>query len=316
MTQRFTQLFPLWVAGAAALTFVEPRIFTWFTGPWITWGLAFIMLGMGITLTVDDFRRVTRIPYQVFLGTFLHFTVMPALGWSAAKLFGLDDPFAVGIILVACCPCGTASNVINYLAKSDVPLAVTITAVSTLAAVIMTPLLTGALAGSRMNVDGAGLLISTGQVILAPVTLGILIKRFAPAAADRILPFSPPAAVVIIVMIVASVLGSNRDAIVAAGLRLLAAVVFLHGGGFLIGYLLARIFLNKTASRTISVEVGMQNSGLAVVLARANFANPLVAVPGAISSFVHSAIGSILAAFWRRSSIIQENSFENPDHAH
>lgn len=288
------------MAIAGAITFYAPWIFTWFNAPMITWGLSFIMLGMGITLTFEDFRRVSRIPLQVVLGTFLHFTVMPALGWTGAKLFSLSDPFAVGLILVACCPCGTASNVINYLAKSDVPLAVTITAISTVAAVAMTPILTGMLAGSRMTVDALGLLGSTLQVILLPVTLGILLKRLLPRAADAILPFSPPAAVIIIVMIVGSVLGQNRTQIIEAGPSLLGAVVFLHAGGFLIGFLFARIFLDRIASRTISVEVGMQNSGLAVVLARTNFANPLVAVPGAISSFVHSAIGSVLAVYWRK----------------
>jgi len=293
----------MWVAISAVLAFYNPPLFTWFKGPFITWGLSFIMLGMGVTLTIDDFRRVAKIPLQVFLGTFLHFTVMPFLGWSGAKLFGLSDAFAVGLILVACCPCGTASNVINYLAKSDVPLAVTITAISTVAAVAMTPVLTSFLAGSRMEVDVAALFLSTLQVILAPVTLGVLAKRFLPEITETILPIAPPAAVVIIALIVASVLGSSSDSIIEGGLRLLGAVLFLHGTGFFLGYFLARIFLGKISSRTISVEVGMQNSGLAVLLAKANFANPLVAVPGAISSFCHSAIGSLLAAYWRNRSV-------------
>ena len=296
---RFTELFPLWVGLAGALSFFRPEFFTWFSGSWITIGLGIIMLGMGLTLTLEDFRRVFKIPYQVFLGVFLHFTVMPFLGWSGAKLFALSSPLAVGLILVACSPCGTASNVINYIARSDVPLAVTITAVSTLLAVAMTPLLTGLLAESRMDVDAWGLILSTLQVIFLPVSAGIVLNYFFPEKTKKILPVSPVFAVVVIALIVGSILGSNRQAILDGGFRLIGAVLFLHGSGFILGYFLARIFVSEISSRTISVEVGMQNSGLAVVLARANFANPLVAVPGAISSFCHSAIGSFLAAWWR-----------------
>ncbi|MCE9597392.1 MAG: bile acid:sodium symporter family protein [Spirochaetia bacterium] len=300
ITSATTALFPLWVVVAGGLSFFYPGMFTWFTGPWITWGLGIIMLGMGLTLTLEDFKRVGKIPGAVILGILLQYTVMPFLGWASGRLFNLPDPLAVGLILVSCCPGGTASNVISYLARADVPLSVTMTALSTIIAVALTPLLTDFLAGSRMEVDAAGLFLSTVQVVLIPVALGVLIQRYFKRFTAAILPFAPPVAVLTIVLIVASILGANRELIKSSGLVLLAAVFLLHGGGFLLGYLFARLLVPESAARTISIEVGMQNSGLGVVLARANFTNPLVAVPSAISSLFHSVIGSALAAIWSR----------------
>lgn len=300
ITNTFTTLFPLWVVVAGAVSFFYPFLFTWFTGLWITWGLGIIMLGMGLTLTLEDFKRVSKMPGAVFLGIVLQYTVMPFAGWFSARIFNLPDPLAVGLILVACCPGGTASNVISYLARADVPLSVTMTAISTILAVVLTPFLTDQLAGSRMEVDAVGLFLSTVQVVLIPVALGVLIQRYFKRFTSAILPFAPPVAVLTIVLIVASILGANRQLIESSGLVLLGAVFTLHALGFLVGYVLSRFLVSETAARTISIEVGMQNSGLGVVLARANFANPLVAVPSAISSLFHSVIGSALAAVWSR----------------
>lgn len=148
--------FPLWALLASLLALYEPTLFTWFTGPLITIGLGVIMLGMGLTLEFEDFRRVSTRPRVVVLGLVLQYTVMPLLGWGIGLAFGLPAPFAVGLILVACCPGGTASNVVTYLARADVPLSVTMTACSTLAAAAMTPSLTALLAGSRVDVPAGG----------------------------------------------------------------------------------------------------------------------------------------------------------------
>ena len=267
----------------------------------IVWGLAVIMIGMGITLEFNDFRRVARMPRQVAIGVITHFTIMPLLGWSIARGFELEPQLAVGLILVACCPCGTASNVVNYIARSDVALSVLMTLCSTFAAVVMTPLLTQWLAGAYVDVDGWSLFINTLQVVAAPVLLGMVLNRYTPRLVRTVLPAAPLLSVTVIALICASIIGSNAQTVKDAGLRLLGAVALLHGGGFALGYWLARLLrLDEIVCRTISIEVGMQNSGLGAVLARSSFPQlALAPVPAAISASFHSIIGSLLAAWWR-----------------
>jgi BASS family bile acid:Na+ symporter len=296
-----TNAFPLWVLCASVLALWRPGLFTWFSGPLIPMGLAVIMLGMGLTIGIDDVRRVAARRASLGLGVVLQYTVMPALGWTLASVYRLPTPFAVGLILVSCCPGGTASNVISFLARADVALSVAMTAGSTVLAVVMTPLLTTWLAGSRIDVPAAGLLISTAQVVVLPLATGAALRRWAPALTRRLLPVAPLAAVLMITLIVASIIGEGRDAILESALRLVLAVASLHACGFLAGYLLSRAAgADVRTARTVSIEVGMQNSGLGVVLARQNFVDPLVAIPSAISSLFHSLIASALAAVWRR----------------
>ena len=293
--------FPLWVLAACALALVEPRLFTWFRGDAIVIGLAVIMLGMGITLSLDDFARVATRPTTVAAGFLAQFLIMPTAGWLVATLLDLDTPFAVGLILVACCPGGTASNVVAYIARADVALSVLMTTCTTLGAVVLTPLLTKLLAGRLVEVDAWGLFVSTLQVVVLPVAAGVLINRFLPGVVRTVLPVAPLVSVITIALVCASIIGQNATAILTSGPRLLAAVVLLHGLGFGVGHLFARLFgYDRTVSRTISIEVGMQNSGLGVVLAQKHFpAEPLTAVPCAISSVVHSVIGSLLAGWLR-----------------
>jgi BASS family bile acid:Na+ symporter len=303
MIAALTNAFPIWVLASSLLALWRPGLFTWFSGPLITVGLGIIMLGMGLTLGLDDARRVADRRGSVGLGVLLQYTVMPSVGWALAWLYRLPTPFAVGLILVACCPGGTASNVVTFLARADVALSVAMTAVSTILAIVMTPLLAAWLAGSRIDVPAAGLLLSTVQVVVLPFLAAALLKRWAPGLTRLILPVSPLVAVAMISLIVASIIGAGRTTILEAAPGLLAAVASLHAGGFLVGYLLTRLTGSDiTTSRTISIEVGMQNSGLGVVLARQNFADPLVAIPSAISSLFHSLIASALAAIWRRSA--------------
>ena len=299
-----TFAFPLWALAASVLALYRPAVFTWFTGLFITLGLGAIMLSMGLTLEVDDFRRVARRPRLIALGVALQYGVMPLLGWTVAWALELPAPLAVGLILVSCCPGGVASNVISYIALADVPLSVSMTAVSTLLAAVMTPVLTVVYASSRVDVPAAGLLIDTVQVVILPIVLGLTLRRYARRVTDWALPVAPLAAVLLITIIVASIIGANREDILQSGGRMIAAVFVLHVGGFLLGYGLALLLRSGVLSaRTISVEVGMQNSGLGVVLATQNFPDPLVAVPSAISSLFHSLIGSVLAGWWRASRL-------------
>lgn len=294
--------FPAWVLAAALLALWQPSLFTWFSGPWIVWGLALVMLGMGLTLNVADFAAVLRLPGAVAVGFAAQYTIMPLLGWSVGKMLALPAPFAVGLILVACCPGGTASNVVTYLARGNVALSVIMTMCSTLAAVVMTPLLTGWLAGAYVPVDAWGIFLTTAQVVLAPVLAGLLLHHQAPRLAGFILPAGPIMSVLVISLIVGSIIGQNASAIFAHGGQLLLAVTLLHSGGFFLGYIVGRLFgFDLGVARTISIEVGMQNSGLGAVLAKTRFAaEPLTAVPSALSSVCHSLLGSLLAAWWRR----------------
>ncbi len=296
-----TNLFPVWAALASGLALVHPAWFTWFSGPLLTWGLAVIMLGMGLTLKVDDFRRVARRPRSVAIGFVAQYVIMPSLGWALGRLLGLETPLAVGLILVACCPGGTASNVVSYIARADVALSVTMTACSTLAAIGMTPLLTRVLAGTLVRVDAWALCLDTLQVVLLPVGLGVALHQYAPRVTRAVLPASPLVSVIFIVLIVASVLGKRADDVRAAAPALLAAVGLLHMGGFGLGFWAARLCREEeNACRTIAIEVGMQNSGLGTVLAQRNFPTlPTAALPCAMSAIAHSILGSFLAGWWR-----------------
>ena len=296
-----TNLFPVWVLVGGTLALARPGWFTWFSGEDITWGLAIIMLGMGLTLSVDDFKAVLKMPRAVGIGFVAHYAIMPFLGWSIAHLLRLETPFAVGLILVSCCPCGTASNVVNYLARSNVALSVLMTMCSTLGAIVLTPLLTKWLAGEYVPVDARGLFLSTVKIVLAPVVGGVVLNRFAPRFVKFILPVSPLISVLTITLICASIIGTSVDDLKRSGAVLILGVLLLHAGGFFLGYLFSRLLrCDGLTSRTISVEVGMQNSGLGAALAKKHFAAmSQTALPCAILATVHSVIGSLLAGLWR-----------------
>jgi BASS family bile acid:Na+ symporter len=280
---------------------MRPEWFTWFSGEFITWGLAVIMLGMGITLRVEDFRSVLKMPRGVLIGFIGQYTIMPFIGWCIAHGLNLEPPLAVGLILVACCPGGTASNVVTYLARGNVALSVLMTMCSTFAAIFMTPFLTKWLAGTFVPVPAWGLFVSTLKVVLAPLVLGLVLNHYAAAAVKRILPIAPLISVLTITLICASIIGSSAEPLKRSGGTLLAAVFLLHAGGFGFGYILARALRCSVIDcRTISIEVGMQNSGLGAALAKQHFAQmPLAPLPCAISATFHSVIGSVLAGIWR-----------------
>lgn len=298
-----TNLFPLWILICSGLALYYPEAFTWFKGKMIVFGLGIIMLGMGMTLTFDDFKRVLKLPRAAVIGVVCQFSIMPFLGWGIAYLLNLseiDPHLTVGLILVSCCPGGTASNVVAFLARANVALSVLMTVCSTFAAIMLTPLLTKWLVGTIVDVDALGLFVSTVQVVLLPVVAGVLLNRFLPGMVKRFSPVSPFISVVAIVLIVASVIGQNDETIRTSGWRLLVAPGILHLAAFVLGYGMARIFrLPKDAARTISIEVGMQNSGLGTVLAKKHFPGTIAPVPCAISAVYHCIIGSLAAGYWR-----------------
>jgi len=306
-------LFPVWVLLACGLALLRPGLFLWFSGPWIVWGLGVVMLAMGITLGVDDFRRVVKMPAAVATGFFAQFLLMPFWGWAIVRFMDLPPAAAAGLILVACCPGGTASNIVTYLARANVALSVVMTLCSTAAAVVLTPLLTAWLAGAYVPVDPAGLFLSMLQIVLAPVLLGVGINHFFPKAAGLVSPVSPLVSALVVALICAGIVAVRADEIKSSGASLAAAVFLLHAFAFASGYLFAKIFgYDATIARTVSIETGMQNSGLASVLARQHFADPMAAVPGAMSAVMHSVLGSTLAALWRLRPAETGASQKNP----
>ncbi|PJZ44293.1 bile acid:sodium symporter family protein [Leptospira brenneri] len=293
--------FPVVLLITSGVGFLFPEKIIWFRGPWITYSLGTIMLGMGLTLEAEDFIRILKQPKPILIGTVLQYTIMPMLGYSLGYLFQLPEAFAVGLILVSCCPGGTASNVITFLSKADVPLSVTLTSVSTILGIIMTPFLVAVLIGSRLEIDRLGLVITTFQVILVPVGLGLFLKSIFPKLTKDTQDFFPVLSVLLIAMIVASIIASGKDTILQSDFRIFFAVILLHLGGFGLGGIFS-LYLTKNVktAKTISIEVGMQNSGLGAVLARTHFLDPNTAIPSALSSLTHSLLGSLFASYFRR----------------
>lgn len=300
--------FPLWIAVGATVAILYPPALFWFRGEMITWGLGVIMLAMGLSLRWTDFVRISSMPRKVLIGVGLQFSVMPGLGWLLGQLLDLPNAFVVGLILVSCCPGGTASNLIVYLAKADVALSVTLTAVSTLVAIFATPFLCTFLVGDRVEIDALALLVTTARVVVIPIALGLALRSWLPRLTALINPWAPFSAVIAIVLIVGSILASSRGAIIEQGHMLIVAILLLHLGGFAIGYVATRCFSDSRSAQTISVEVGMQNSGLGAVLAHQHFASPLVAVPAALSALTHCVIGAVLATWWRRGGLYPESN--------
>lgn len=260
------------------------------------------MFGMGVTLTIDDFKRVFLKPKDIGVGVVTQYTAMPFMGFLLAKIFGLDPLLAAGVVLVGSSPGGTSSNVITYLARGDVAFSVTMTSVSTILSPIMLPFLMYTYAGEWINVPVLKLFISTVQIILLPVGLGVLLRILIKDKIKYILPILPSISSGAIIFIVAVIVAANAQSIATVGL-LVAVVAIIHNTfGFFIGYRVARFFgMDVNRARAVSIEIGMQNSGLAVALAN-TFFGALAALPGAIFSVWMNISGSALAWWWRRNT--------------
>ncbi|WP_338429932.1 bile acid:sodium symporter family protein [Synechococcus elongatus] len=302
MADQLTNLFPFWLLLIGAIALRWPQIFIGLNqGNLPVLILTLIMLGMGLTLSLDDFRRVGRLPRAVLTGFCAQYLIMPFLGWAIAAALRLPPALAVGLILVGTCPGGTASNLITYIARADVALSVVMTLASTLAAVVMTPVLTQFLAGAYVPVNGWLLFAQTLQVVILPVAIGVALNRWAPRLVRQVLPIAPLLSVVGICLICAATFSANAEAILQQGRQMLLGVFLLHSLGFALGWGFAKLCgYSQAIARTIAIEVGMQNSGLAIILARQAFPLlPLAAAVGAISGVMHSLIGSFLAVIWR-----------------
>ena len=288
------------VLAAALLALVVPNVMQQIPTKAINYLLGIVMFGMGLTLNLKDFKIVFSRPKDVIVGCLAQFTIMPLLAWGLARLFALDEALALGVVLVGCCPGGTASNVITYLAKGDLALSVGMTGVSTLLAPLLTPLLTWALAGKSVDVDVAGMLLSILWVVILPIVAGLIIKGLWPKFTEKATAYLPAVSTLAITFIVAIVIGANANKLMAGGL-IIVIVIMLHNiCGLSLGYLIGRLLgLSDPKKRAISIEVGMQNSGLASSLATIHFAAyPMATIPGAIFSVWHNFSGAMVARLY------------------
>lgn len=293
--------FAIWVIIFAIMAFFIPSGFTWIA-PHISLLLGIIMFGMGLTLSLDDFKGIVKAPKSVFIGVLAQYTIMPLLAFALANLFQLPPEVAVGVILVGCCPGGTASNVMTFLAKGNTALSVTVTAISTILAPIMTPSLTLLFASKWLPVSAGDMFLSIVQIVLIPIVLGVAIRLLFQKQVDKSVKVLPLVSVVGIVLVASAVVAVNKESIATTGLLIFSVVILHNVLGLLLGYLLAKILkLDFQDQKAISIEVGMQNSGLGSALALAHFA-PVAAVPSALFSVWHNISGPLLATWWGKRS--------------
>lgn len=301
MVSNILALFPLWAILASVVAYFNPAAVVDYKG-WIVPLLMMIMFCMGVTLTLADFIRALKRPRIITITALLQFIIMPLAALAISKALGFSIELTVGMVLVGAVSGGTASNVMVYLAKGDVALSITMTAVSTLLSVVLTPFLAWLYVGQSVPVPAASMLIGIVKIVIAPVALGIILNmlfnRFITGLQDVFAVFS----VMAIIFIVAIVVGLNHERIASVGLVVVLGIILHNFLGLLSGYYVTKFLgYEKTICRTVAIEVGMQNSGLAVALALKYFA-PLAALPGALFSIWHNISGSLVAGYWSKSA--------------
>ncbi|MDQ0272510.1 bile acid:sodium symporter family protein [Cytobacillus purgationiresistens] len=299
--------FAVWVILAAVIAFLVPEAFLMFGG-YITILLGVVMFGMGLTLKAVDFKIILTNPMPVIIGLIAQYTIMPLTAFAIAYLLQLPAALAAGLVLLGSVPGGTASNVMVYLAKGNVALSIAMTSVSTLVAPIATPLILLGLAGQWMPVDPISMFLSIFQVIIVPIVLGLIVKKLLPTTVEKSLNVIPLISVAAIIIIVTAVVAGNAGKIATAGLIVFLAVILHNAAGLFLGYIAAvALKLDEGTRRAISIEVGMQNSGLGVALATAHF-GPVAAIPSALGAVWHNISGPILATYWAKRPVKDQST--------
>ena len=292
------------VLVVAAISLYVPRATLWIDTAWINYLLMIVMFGMGLTLKFDDFKIVFTRPKDIIIGCVAQFTIMPIIALLLGKIFGLEAGLLAGVILVGTCPGGTSSNVITYLSKGDVAFSVGMTSINTLLAPILTPAITYLLLNTTVKVDMLNMFISIVKVVIIPIALGFLINHFLEEQTSKLVKALPIVSITAITLIVGSVVSHNAEKILSTGAIVFVVVVLHNILGYGCGYLLGKLLkmpLSKT--KAMSIEIGMQNSGLATSLASVSFSDLAMAtVPGAIFSVWHNISGAILASIYKRQS--------------
>ena len=290
------------VLAVAALALFLPGTCLWIQTKWINTLLMVVMFGMGLTMKTSDFAVVFSRPKDVIIGCTAQFIVMPLLAFALGKLFGLNNELLVGVILVGTCPGGSSSNVITYLSKGDTPLSVGMTSISTLLAPVLTPALTYLYLRTSVHVDVWPMFVSIIQVVIVPIGLGLLINRLFGKYTQKIVYALPTVSVTAICLIVAAVVSHNSEKILSTGLIVFVVVILHNLLGYLCGYFIGKVFrMDAARKKAVSIEIGMQNSGLATTLAMSSFPDlSMATVPGAIFSVWHNISGAILAVIYRK----------------
>lgn len=285
------------VIAVAALALFAPNTVSFIKTTYVNTLLGIVMFGMGLTLKPADFKVVFSRPKDVIIGCLSQFTIMPLLAFGLTKAFSLPAELAIGVILVGTCPGGTSSNVMTYLSKGDVALSVGMTAVSTVLAPFLTPLLTYVYAGAKVDVNMLSMFLSIIKVVIVPIAAGFVINHFFKKFTEAAIEVLPLISTTAIVAIVAAVVSANSAKIMTSGLLIVGVVILHNVCGYLLGYGIGKVLrLDTTKCRAISIEVGMQNSGLATSLAATHFAQyPLATIPGAVFSVWHNISGAVLA---------------------
>lgn len=303
----FINLYAVWIVLSFAIGYFYPGAFMWFTkGSLMSWALALVMLGMGLTLKVDDFKYIFKQPRSLVIAAISQYTIMPLSGWLIASIFNLPDAYKVGLIIVACCPGGTASNVIAYIGRANLALSVMATAISTVLGIFMTPLLTKLFAGQIVPVDGWGMFFSVIKIVLIPISIGVFLNWKFPKTIKKLGQTGPVLSTFAIILISGAIIApavlDGKEILLQNAGKLALAATLLHGLGFGLGYGFGRLCkYDVPMSKAISCETGMQNGGLAAVLAKNNFQlyMPMIAVPAVFCSIIQTIVGGVLATIWR-----------------
>ena len=302
LSELFGRYMALIVLAVAALSLFIPSSTLWIQTSWINSLLMVVMFGMGLTIKPTDFVVVFTKPKEVLIGCSAQYIVMPLLAFLLSHLFHLDPALTAGVVLVGTCPGGTSSNVITYLSKGDVALSVGMTSVSTILAPLLTPAVTWLLLRTTVSVDVTAMFLSIVKVILIPIGLGFLINKLFGNITQKLVKVLPMVSTIAICLIVGAVVSHNADNIFARGFIVLAVVILHNLLGYLCGFCIGRLFgMPWEKVKAVSIEIGMQNSGLATSLAGTAFPDLAMAtVPGAVFSVWHNISGAILAGIYRR----------------
>ncbi len=302
ISEAFGKYMAVIVLVIAALSLFAPAFTLWVQTSWVNYLLMVVMFGMGLTIKPADFAVVFTRPRDVIIGCISQFTIMPLLAFLLSRLFNLDPALTAGVVLVGTCPGGTASNVITYFSKGDVPLSVGMTSVSTLLAPFLTPAITYLLLRTTVTVDVMAMFLSIVKVIIVPIGLGFIINKLFGSFTEKLVKVLPMVSTIAICLIVAAVVSHNSEKIMTSGVIVLAVVVLHNLLGYALGFGIAKIFkMNTSKTKAISIEIGMQNSGLATSLANTAFPNLAMAtVPGAVFSVWHNISGALLSGIYRR----------------
>lgn len=307
ITELIEKYFTLIILLFAIITFIRPETFLWVMGNFYDMNvinilLSVILFGMGTTLTLDNFLEVFRKPREIVIGISTQYIVMPLLALLLATLFSLDMGLTVGLILVGTVPGGTASDVITFLAKGDLALSVSLTAVSTIISPLLTPLITLLLIGNHIVFNPIEMLLSIVQIVIIPISLGLIVNHAFPVFSNRLKEYLPSVSSIAICLIIGGVLGANKTAILTSSWIILLVIVLQYCFGILLGFVVGYLAgMKRKQMITIAIELAFQNSGLSTSLAKMHFPNYAMAtVPGALYSVWQNFAGSIIAHIFSR----------------